>query len=96
MLSKEEKRAIDFFKKSFNKKIPPFWYDDTISNIEEKIKTILNHIEKQQADIKKKDNIIDKMAEEIYNLSQKQDMRNDNITIWINKEHILNYFTKKE
>ena len=42
----------------------------------------------------KQNKIIDKMADEIYDLGQKQDMRNDNITIWIDKEHILNYFTK--
>ena len=46
-MNKEEKEAIDFFEKSFNKKYPPYWYDDTISNIEEKIKTILNLIQKQ-------------------------------------------------
>lgn len=50
-LSEEEKQAIDFFEKSFKKKIPPYWYDDTISNIEGKIKTILNLIEKQQKEL---------------------------------------------
>lgn len=55
-MNKEEKEAIEFFEKSFKKKIPPYWYDDTISNIEEKIKTILNLIQKQSK-------IIDKMAE---------------------------------
>lgn len=61
----------------------------SLSPSEQSIEILLNLIEKQNK-------IIDKMAEEIYNLDQKQDMRNDNITIWINKEHILNYFTKKE
>lgn len=50
-MSDEEKKAIEFFEKSFKKKIPPYWYDDTISNIEEKIKTLLNLIEKQQKEI---------------------------------------------
>ena len=52
MLSDEEKEAVEFFEKSFKKKIPPYWYDDTISNIEEKIKTLLNLIEKQSKEIK--------------------------------------------
>lgn len=52
-MSEEEKKAIEFFEKSFKKKIPPYWYDNTISNIEEKIKIILNLIEKQQKEIEK-------------------------------------------
>lgn len=50
-------------------------------------KVLLEQLEKQNK-------IIDKMADEIYDLGQKQDTRNDNITIWVDKEHILNYFTK--
>ena len=65
MLSEEEKKAIDFLKNHLRKKIPPYWYDDTIANIEEKIKTILNLIKKQQAEIEKKDNIINRAIEEV-------------------------------
>ena len=50
-MTDEERKAIEFFEKSFKKKIPPYWYDDTISNIEEKIKTLLNLIEKQSKEI---------------------------------------------
>ena len=53
MMSEEEKKAVEFFEKSFKKKIPPYWYDNTIYNIEEKIKIILNLIEKQQKEIEK-------------------------------------------
>ena len=59
-MNKEEKEAIEFFEKSFKKKIPPYWYDDTISNIEEKIKTVLNLIQKQ-------DKIIDKFSKALVN-----------------------------
>lgn len=57
-----------------------------------KIRRTLKTVRKER---NRQNKIIDKMAEEIYNLGQKQDMRNDNITIWIDKEHILNYFTNK-
>ncbi len=53
-------------------------------------------IETVLAELNKKDKIIDKMADEIYDLGQKQDERNDKFTIWVNKEHILNYFTNTE
>lgn len=45
-MSEEEKKAIEYFKKSFISKTPPYWYDDTIENSEIKIKTLVNLIEK--------------------------------------------------
>lgn len=45
-MSEEEKKVVEYFKKSFTSKTPPYWYDDTIENSEIKIKTLVNLIEK--------------------------------------------------
>lgn len=45
-MTEEEKKVIEYFKKSFTSKTPPYWYDDTIENSEIKIKTLVNLIEK--------------------------------------------------
>ena len=47
-MTEEEKKVIEYFKKSFTSKTPPYWYDDTIENSEIKIKTLVNLIEKLQ------------------------------------------------
>ena len=72
MLSDEEKEAIEFFEKSFKKKIPPYWYDDTISNIEEKIKVILNLIEKQSKEIEHQKEKRENQKQELAILNAKQ------------------------
>ena len=86
MLSDEEKQAIEFFEKSFKKKIPPYWYDDTIFNIEEKIKTILNIIEKQSKEIeelKEKNNPQPDCEEPIERTEEMVNMK------WVNHNYIL-------
>lgn len=99
MLSKEEKKAIQMIKNQKEEvddaliamEIPENYIGKDVEQEylewQKNAELVLNLIEKQNK-------IIYKMADEIYDLGQKQDMRNDNITIWIDKEHILNYFTK--
>jgi hypothetical protein len=48
-MNEEEEKAIKYFKESFGKTSPPFWYDDTIANNEKQIKILLNLIDKLQA-----------------------------------------------
>lgn len=57
-MTEEEKKVVEYFKKSFESKTPPYWYDDTIENSEIKIKTLVNLIEKLQSKINKRDNEI--------------------------------------
>ena len=57
-MTEEEKKVIEYFKKSFTSKTPPYWYDDTIENSEIKIKTLVNLIEKLQKENEEKDKII--------------------------------------
>lgn len=86
-MSDEEKKAIDFFEKSFKKKIPPYWYDDTISNIEEKIKTLLNLIEKQQKEIEELKDDRKKYAEEyIHNNPWLYKQLNENYILRVESE----------
>ena len=44
-------KAILYFKNSFEKTTPPFWYDYTIANNEEQIKLLINLIDEQQQEI---------------------------------------------
>jgi len=88
MLSEEEKKAIEYLEKNFvnNDIIFRQWFEDMEYYEEEKIRksieTILNLIEKQQAEIKERDKIIEK----IENLCiEKGDDENENyggIVIW--------------
>lgn len=60
-MNEKEKQAIEFFKKSLKKKTPPYWYDDTLFNIEKKIKIILNLTKKQQKEIESRLKEIDSL-----------------------------------
>ena len=103
----KEKKAIEFFEKSFKKKIPPYWYDNTISNIEEKIKIILNLIEKQQKEIdhwKKGIEIVDKDHKNYINKQYNKILEKEEIIEKQNKIidkmadnifNIIDYFTNK-
>lgn len=70
-MTEEEKKVIEYFKKSFTSKTPPYWYDDTIENSEIKIKTLVNLIEKLQ---KENEDSIPKDK-----IRKLEDMWNDNI-----------------
>jgi len=65
MLSKEEKEAIDYFRKEVEEKQ---WIESNF-NITERnnLRKLLKIIEKQQKDIEKKEKIIDLMIKELSN-----------------------------
>ena len=87
-MSEEERKAIEYFEKSFEKRVPPYWYDDTIANNEEQIKILLNLIEKQQKELLKyKTDKIEKQQKEIEDLKKPKyiiDLKTNNITILTN------------
>ena len=80
------KQAIDSLTKFHKDKIQT-WNDSLDTNLE----IALNLIEKQQAEIEKKDKIIDEMAEKFSSISKGTACIENNT----DKEKIIEYFTNK-
>lgn len=84
-MTEEEKKVIEYFKKSFTSKTPPYWYDDTIENSEIKIKTLVNLIEKLQKEneeLKEKNdnnNVYKDLQEDLTSLLKKEFIPKDKI-----------------
>ena len=69
MLSEKEKKAIEYYKnyvETMHNEIIINGHIKTLKVDYNKLKTIVNLIEKQQAEIEKKDKIIDKMGQELF------------------------------
>lgn len=102
-MSADEEKAIEYFNThdemyfkfdgdiSDLKKALGIYETDTFENDVIKVKTLLNLIKKQQAEIEKKDKIIDKMAETFSNISKGKTFIENNT----DKEEIKEYFTNK-
>ena len=96
MLSEEEKEAIEMLKRIDVK----FFLNGSIEQsnfiigeadkVNNSIEIVLNLIQKQQAELEKKDKIIDKMAEKLVKDTEWFYSEFDNYT----KEDFIEYFTK--
>lgn len=75
-MTEEEKKAIEKITKVRDKNLHTFV---------DELTTILNLIQKQQAELEKKDKIIDEMANKIY----------EEGIVWENKEEVKQYFEEK-
>lgn len=78
-LAEEEKKAIESFKQENENDLSRFEdFNDYTQTLIKRNKTILNLIQKQQAEIEKKDKIIDEMAARVYlNEEEREEMKKD-------------------
>lgn len=89
-MTDEEKKAIEYFKENINyfqeqikfiETVDCDYYDEEYElykNRVKQFKTVLNLIQKQQAEIEKKDKIIDEMAARVYlNEEEREEMKKD-------------------
>lgn len=99
-MTEEEKKVVEYFKKSFTSKTPPYWYDDTIENSEIKIKTLVNLIEKlkkENEELKEKNFKRDKELIKLEEYANKNFERKDDVKAkYIPKDKIREKLEKLE